>query len=404
MHNVTKQIKALVRPFVPATIRRRIRQWRKQWVVDHAVRMRQQMSGEDKAAWGVTLIGDMRRGNGLGEAGRTSLKCLRRAGVPTQEVPLSDENLSRMDSPYQVVMIHTNPDQLDQVCQMLPAAQWRGKYVIGDWIWEQETLPDWWVPYFDLFDEIWTPSGFAAGAIRKATKKPVRVLPLAVEPQCDEDWNRASFGLPDNLFLCLVAFDYHSVFARKNPDGAIRAFRQAFGDRREQVGLVLKARNTPPEVLSELRHSLRDWPNVFFLTEEYKKTQVNSLIRAVDVYISLHRAEGFGLVLAEAMYLGTPVVATNWSGNTEFMNSDVACMVKAPLVTLQKDELPFLKGSRWAEPDIDEAAAYLRRLFDEPQWRGELAARAAAYIREQLSVQAVSVRLQEYLLEIKEKL
>ena len=261
MHNVAKQIKNLVRPLVPAPIRRRIRRWRKQWVVDHAVRMRQQMSGEDKAAWGVTLIGDTRRGNGLGEAGRTSLKCLRRAGVPTQEVPLSDENLSRMDSPYQIVMIHTNPDQLDQVCQMLPAAQWRGKYVIGDWIWEQETLPDWWVPYFDLFDEIWTPSGFAAGAIRKATKKPVRVLPLAVEPQCDETWNRASFGLPDNLFLCLVAFDYHSVFARKNPDGAIRAFCQAFCDRREQVGLVLKARNTPPEVLAELRHSLRDWPN-----------------------------------------------------------------------------------------------------------------------------------------------
>lgn len=357
----------------------------------------------EQLEWGVSLLGDMHCGSGLGQASRANLQCLRYAGVPTQEVPMTDEQLSHFRSTNKVMLIHTNPDQLDRICARLPVQQWQGKYVIGEWVWEQEQLPDWWVPYLDLFDEVWTPSDFAAKAIRNVTGKTVRVLPHTVEPQCDDDWNRASFGLPDNLFLCLVAFDYHSVLARKNPDGAIRAFCQAFGGCREQVGLVLKARNTPPEVLAELRHSLRDWPNVFFLTEEYTKTQVNSLIRAVDVYISLHRSEGFGLVLAEAMYLGTPVVATNWSGNTEFMNSDVACMVKASLVTLQKDELPFLKGSRWAEPDIDQAAYYLRKLYDDPCWCAEMTERAKEYIRKRLSVPDVSKQMQEYLSEIREK-
>lgn len=353
--------------------------------------------------WGVSLIGDMHRGSGLGEASCANLRCLQYAGIPMQEVLMTNKQLLDFDSSYKVILIHTNPDRLDQICKNLSARQWREKYVIGDWIWEQEDLPRWWLPYLDLFDEIWTPSDFSARAIQKETDKKVRVLPLAVEPICDETWDRAAFGLPDDIFLCLVTFDYHSVMARKNPEGAIKAFCQAFADCKHKVGLVLKARNTPPEVVQQLRSGLKDWPHVFCLTEDYTKEQVNSLIRSVDVYISLHRSEGFGLVLAEAMYLGTPVVATNWSGNTEFMNSDVACMVKASLVTLQKDELPFLKGSRWAEPDIEEAAYYLRKLYDEPRWRAEMTGRAKEYIRKRLSVPAVAEQMKEYLSEIREK-
>lgn len=353
--------------------------------------------------WGVSMIGDLHQGSGLGAASRANLQCLKYAGIPTQEVPMTDEQLMNFKSCNKVMLIHTNPDQLDRICELLPAQQWNGKYVIGEWVWEQEQLPDWWMPYLDLFDEIWTPSGFAAAAIQKATDKTVRVLPHMVEPVCDEEWDCKAFGLPDDVFLCLVTFDYHSVLARKNPEGAIKAFCKAFTNCKDQVGLVLKARNTPPDIVQQLQGELKDWPHVFCLTEDYTKEQVNSLIRSVDVYISLHRSEGFGLVLAEAMYLGTPVIATNWSGNTEFMNSDVACMVNSTLITLQKDELPFLKGSRWAEPDISEAAYYLRKLYDDSRWRVEIAQRAKEYVRKHLSVSAVSTQMEDYLLEIREK-
>lgn len=396
------RVKSVIKPLVPASIRRKIRRWQKQRIVNRVMQARNK--GETvPLEWGVSLIGDMHRGSGLGEASRANLRCLKYVGIPTQEVPMTDEQLLNFNGSNKIMLIHTNPDQLDRICQLLPTQQWRGKYVIGEWVWEQEELPNWWVPYLDIFDEIWTPSGFAASAIRKSTNKIVRVLPHTVEPICDEKWHRAAFGLPDDIFLCLVTFDYHSVIARKNPEGAIKAFCQAFADCKDRVGLVLKARNTPPEVIQQLQNELKDWPHVFCLTEDYTKEQVNSLIRSVDVYISLHRSEGFGLVLAEAMYLGTPVVATNWSGNTEFMNSDVACMVKASLVTLQKDELPFLKGSRWAEPNIDEAAYYLRKLYDDPRWRIEITEHAKEYVRKRLSVPAVSEQMKEYLSEIREK-
>lgn len=402
MNKIFSCIKTIVRPFIPASIRRKIRRWEKQRVVNRAMQARSQ--GKDlHLDWGVSMIGDLHRSSGLGAASRANLQCLKYAGIPTQEVPMTDEQLMNFKSCNKVMLIHTNPDQLDRICELLPAQQWQGKYVIGEWVWEQEQLPDWWMPYLDLFDEIWTPSRFAAAAIQKATDKTVRVLPHMVEPICDERWDCKAFGLPDDVFLCLVTFDYHSVIARKNPEGAIKAFCKAFANCKDQVGLVLKARNTPPEIVRQLRGELKDWPHVFCLIEDYTKEQVNSLIRSVDVYISLHRSEGFGLVLAEAMYLGTPVVATNWSGNTEFMNSDVACMVNAPLITLQKDELPFLKGSRWAEPDINEAAYYLRKLYDDSRWRVEISQRAKAYVQKYLSVSAVSAQMEDYLLEIREK-
>lgn len=402
MNKVSNKVKNVIKPLVPAAIRRKIRRWQKQQIVNRVMKARTKDT-VIPLGWGVSLIGDMHRGSGLGEASRANLRCLKYAGIPTQEVPMTDEQLLNFESQNKIMFIHTNPDQLDRICELLPIQQWRGKYVIGEWVWEQEKLPDWWVPYLNLFDEIWTPSGFAASAIRQSTDKTVRILPHTVEPICDATWDRIAFGLPDDIFLCLVTFDYHSVIARKNPEDAIKAFCQAFADCRDKVGLVLKARNTPLEVVQQLRSELKDWPYVFCLTEDYTKEQVNSLIRSVDVYISLHRSEGFGLVLAEAMYLGTPVVATNWSGNTEFMNSDVACMIKASLVTLQKDELPFLKGSRWAEPDIDEAAYYLRKLYDDPCWRAEMTERAEEYVRKRLSIPAVSKQMKEYLSEIREK-
>ena len=395
-------VKKIVKPLIPAAARRKFRRWQKQRIVSRVMRTRRETETV-QLEWGVSLIGDIHCGSGLAEASRANLQCLQYAGIPTQEVPMTDVCLSKLESPYKVMLIHTNPDQLERICELLPTQQWRGKYVIGEWVWEQETLPNWWLPYLELFDEIWTPSNFAANAIRKATSKKVRVLPHMVEPKCDEKWDRSMFGLPENLFLCLVTFDYYSVIARKNPEGAIKAFCQAFGDCREAVGLVIKARNTPPEVVRQMQCELKNWPHVFYLIEDYTKEQVNSLIRSVDVYVSLHRSEGFGLVLAEAMYLGTPVVATNWSGNTEFMNQDVACMVDATLVTLQKDEFPFLKGSRWAEPDISQAAQYLRKLYDNSQWRAEIAERAKAYIRNRLTVQAVSGQMKEYFMEIREK-
>ena len=203
---------------------------------------------------------------------------------------------------------------------------------------------------------------------------PVTVVPPVVEPETDPACGRAFFGLPEGEFLVLVAFDYFSCMERKNPEGAIDAFCRAFPPEEQDVGLVVKARNLPPREQARLRSFLGGRKNVFFLTKDYGKTAVNSLVAACDVCLSLHRAEGFGLFPAEAMKLGVPVVATDWSANTEFMDASCACMVPAQLVALQKNHYPFRKGSRWAEPDTAAAAGFLRRLKDDAAYRGSIAA------------------------------
>ena len=216
------------------------------------------------------------------------------------------------------------------------------------------------MPCFNLFHEIWTPSEFISEALRKKTDKPVRTMPYHVTAECDEICNRDFFGLPKEQFLFLMMYDSASVMERKNPLGVIEAFKRAFSTEERQVGLVIKMKSSSQEEEKFLRGKLQGYKNVYFVKETLSKPQVGSLLKCVDVFVSLHRAEGFGLVMAEAMLLGTPVIATNWSANTEFMSNDIACMVDCELVELEKDYGPFKKGQRWAEPDIQQAARKFR--------------------------------------------
>ena len=119
---------------------------------------------------------------------------------------------------------------------------------------------------------------------------------------------------------------------------------------------------------------------------QINKTEVNSLLKDVDVYVSLHRSEGFGLVMAEAMYLGTPVIATAWSGNTEFMNDHTACMVGYDMIELDKDYDVFKKGNVWADAHIDEAADYMVRLYEDKEYYNTKVVNGQAYAREHLGV------------------
>ena len=136
MNKTLSSIKATIKPFIPASIRRKVRRWKKQRIVNRAMQARNQ--GKDlHLEWGVSMIGDLHQGSGLGAASRANLQCLKYAGIPTQEVPMTDEQLMNFKSCNKVMLIHTNPDQLDRICELLPAQQWNGKYVIGEWVWEQ---------------------------------------------------------------------------------------------------------------------------------------------------------------------------------------------------------------------------------------------------------------------------
>lgn len=394
-------LKRILKRFIPKKLRGELR-------AELERRMLMRAEAEHRAAesrpWGVNLYGELSGASGLAEASRSIQLGLERAGIPFCARDIMTRSGQELLAPYAVNLIHTNPDHLPELFYRIPKEQWRAGRNMGFWLWEQERLPEEWLRFLPLFDEIWTSSEFCASAIRASCALPVTVIPHIVEPAYDAACDRAALGLPEDIFLFLVMFDCHSIVERKNPWGAIQAFLKAFGAGKSRAGLVIKARNLDDESRSAIWRMLEGYPHVWLLEGDYSKRQVNSLIRAADVYVSLHRAEGFGLVPAEAMYLGTPVIATNWSANTEFMNEDTACLVDAELVRLEKDILPYRKGSRWAQPNLEQAAGYMRRLYEDEEYRAGLTQRAGVYIRERLSTERIAQLLSARLTEIKREL
>ena len=331
--------------------------------------------------FGVNLVGHIQSDCGLGESCRLVASGLKASDVPFCVIdvpqygllPETNRSWSAYRSGtfrYHFNLIHLNAGELARNLGSLKPAALKNGYNIAYWLWELPEFPPAWDYTFSIFDEIWTPSVFVSEAIRKRTDKPVLTMPYGLsKPLTCQNIDRQFFGLPENEFLVFVSYDGSSISERKNPVGAIEAFRTAFpaGEAR----LVIKATND--DKLDEMTEGIH---KVTILRESYKKETFNSLLQTMDVYLSLHRAEGFGLVMAEAMLLGVPVVATNWSANTEFMCPGNSCLVDAKIVELDKDIPPYEKGNHWADPDIWQAAAYLRRLYEDRKYGLELSINA----------------------------
>lgn len=362
---------------------------------------------------GVNLIGAVKAETGLGQSCRILAYILKNSKISwtlynyaqignMRQTDSSMDEFITNDCRYNINLIHINPRELGIAYAQLPDTIWKNRYNIGFWLWELEEFPDEWVDAFTLLDEVWTPSEFISKAVRKKTDKPVYTVPYCIEVCTDEKWTRKEFLLPEDKFLFLIMYDANSISERKNPKAAIRAYKEAFHKNETGVGLVIKASSLTKEEKSKLENELRGISNFYFITETMEKSKVNSLIQCVDCVVSLHRAEGFGLVLAEAMYLGIPAIATNWSSNTEFMNAETACMVDYKLVKLDKDYGLFKKGQRWADADVHQAAEYMKRLYTDRDYYEKLSEQASRYIKEKLSMKSTSELIQMRLKHIYE--
>ena len=360
---------------------------------------------------GINLIGYIKHDTGLGQSTRLLASEFQNSEVEFSIRPYAqskeysmtdstfDEKLSN-EIPYGVNVFHINAHEFTIAYMNLGKELFDRHYNIAFWLWELEEFPDKWVPCMNLVDEIWTPSEFISNSLRKKTNKPVVTVPYCVTAPTDDKLDRKHFGLPEDRFLFLGMYDSNTGAARKNPKAIIDAFKKAFSPENEQVGLVLKINHTKDEELQHIKEELKDYRNVYFLLNNMKKVEVNSLLRVVDLYVSLHRAEGFGLVLAESMLIGTPVIATNYSANTEFMNSEVACMVDYRLVELKEDIPPYAKGNYWAEPNIETAASHMKRLFEDGEFCERLANNAAQHINSVLSMKQATTIVEQRIAEI----
>jgi len=286
------------------------------------------------------------------------------------------------------------------------------RYVVGAWFWEAPSLPAWARVEVDRVDEIWVPSRFVRHAFRTVTDKPTLVVPCVVDAPLPPRCERADYGLPDNAVLFFFNFDANSSDHRKNPWGVIRAFEAAFTDneRRGPVRLVLKTQNldTHPEMRTALEEQL-DAVNGILLNGELPRDRMNGLLGSIDVYASLHRAEGFGLGLAEAMFLGKPVIATAYSGNMDFTTRANSCLVGYARRAVQESDhdlsphgrVVYEPGLVWAEPNIPQAARWMRYLYDHPDERTRIGRAGARTIRGRYHPQAVAHVVVNRLAEIR---
>jgi glycosyltransferase involved in cell wall biosynthesis len=273
-----------------------------------------------------------------------------------------------------------NADTTDLVKLILPRHYWRERNV-GYCVWETEVLPDKFREADEPFSEIWTPSEFSAKAIRAIVSKEVVVVPhaLRLERLAKAAPNRSRFGLPVDATIFGFFFDPLSVFERKNLVGLIRAFKLAFcGD--DNVLLLIKSNSREKASLDYAwcKAKYRD-EKIVFLEDTISTADVYDLMASLDSYVSLHRAEGFGLTCAEAMALGKPVIATGYSGNLQFMNSENSILVPSRVVETERQFGAYPAGSRWADPDLEAAAESMRSLLDREK-REQLGAAAQRHV------------------------
>ena len=412
MIDTADRIKPVLKKVLPQKFLRDVKNQMLEKQLNQMIQKGKEPFDREKYPDGINLIGLVRAEMGLGQSCRLLASMIEHTKYP---LSLYDFNLNStmlrsedhtLDSKisnqikYNINLIHINPDEMKLLYTRLDPKVWNGRYNIAFWLWELEEIPESWAKYFPLLDEIWTPSEFISESLRKITTLPVRTVPYCVKAPTSDKYTRKHFGLPEDKFLFLAMYDSNSTKERKNPMGVIRAFKEVFKPEDKNVGLVLKVNNARKEDMALLHQMMEGYDHVYYITETLSKVQVNSLIKNMDVFVSLHRGEGFGLVMAEAMLNGTPVVATNWSSNTEFMNEDVACMVGYDFVELKEDCPPYKAGAVWADPHVDEAAACMKRLYEDSEYYDQKAKAAQSYIKEKLSMQKAVALIEKCMEEI----
>ncbi len=286
------------------------------------------------------------------------------------------------------LVICVQPPTLHRILRARGTSDFVGRRWAGYWWWELEQLPLSWREIADLADEFWCSSRFVYDCFaRSIPGKVVHLAPLVIGDLKPSDRALRDFGLPEGRFTVLSIFDLRSHADRKNPEGMIAAFRQAFGGRSDVLFIMkIAGADKCPQDLDRLRHEIAGSDNISLLTDSLDNADIYALMRHSDVVLSLHRSEGLGMVLAEAALLGTPVVATGWSGVLHFLDSSCAGLVGYRLVPVDRlDNLRAPDGSLWAEPHVAEAARWLTRLEADPGLRQRLAGRARERARQLFS-------------------
>jgi len=365
----------------------------------------------------VNLWGHLSGGFGLGEGARCTARALEAAGLRVQwrDLPLAthsnDQPLPPGGAlqPAAIDLLHTNPNVLRQSDGLARQLCLQAPLRIGFWAWELDSFPWGWEAGFAGLDQLWCPSSFTAQALALRSPVPVSALPHLI------DWDRADRlamtrlaqppRRPGQAFTALFAFDFWSTEGRKNPYGAIEAFRLAFpagassssGEGQARLLLKLSSAEQFPEARARLRAHCAGDARISLVERHLSLPELEALYASADVLLSLHRAEGFGLTLAEAMAGALPVVATGYSGNLDFMPPGSAVLVPYTLEPIARSEGDYRQGELWAEPHLEVAAAALRRLAFDGDHHRHLALAGRRAVQERLAPERLAAVVRQRL-------
>ncbi len=362
---------------------------------------------------GMNVVGFLTADLGIGESARSMARAADAASIPLALVPLKLNCINRMgdltyadrlqdSNPHGVNVFHIDPPVARDIDHHHGPEFMRDKFNIGYFAWELPEFPDAWMAVLRLFRRDLVPE-----QLRARVDRAQGALPGSFDAARDrirapegghEAPSRSRFGLPQDRFLFLSLFDLNSYTARKNPRAVIEAFRRS-GLATRGSALVLKVHNAEanPSDFAALNESVRDLPGTVVLSGTFPRADVYALEAACDCFVSLHRSEGFGFAVAESMYLGKPVISTNWSATAEYLDSGNGFPVHYSLVTLSENNGPYTKGSTWADPDPEHASWLMQKVSGDPSGAAQLGAAARRTVEERFSPAVIGARYRKRL-------
>lgn len=359
--------------------------------------------------WGVS--------SGRGEDIRMTAECLREHGVEfilfdcRKNLFFSaDGSLIEADpSAVRINIVHLNADTALFDYINLYNAGLSKAYNIGYWAWELERLPEKWNFAYMVYDEVWASTHFTERAFARNKARPVFFMPMAVDkPKLELACSRSEFGLCDDDFVFYYGFDFNSYISRKNPEAAIKAFLKAFSGTQQKVKLILKTLSAEnnSEHYKAIQSLVEKDKRIILLNRELDRSSLYSLIGLCDAYVSPHRSEGFGRGPMEAMLLGVPVIATNYSGNVDFTTHKTALVVDYDLIPVEAGDYPGGDGQFWADINIEKLAEAMSYLADTPAACLHLSDAGKQFISDRYNTKAIGLnyiaRINKLTCDIKE--
>ena len=379
----------------------------------HEVPVRRTLREGGRINGGTDAIGFFNAEHGIGEASRLLVEAMRAADVAVSTLRYRNTE-SRQNyvfdtdevGTYRTVIAAINAELNRPMRDLFGAHFFRDTYVIGQWFWELEVAPTWYADAYQYVDELWAPTKFIEEMLRREAPSRVHVrhTPLPLRKPRIVDATRADLDL-DDRFMFLFTFDFMSVMKRKNPLGLVEAFKKAFA-LGEGPMLVLKCINgeTRPAAFAELKDACEGRDDIIVMNKYLDSHLSAALMNVCDCYVSLHRSEGLGLTIAEAMLLGKPAIATGYSGNLDFMGEETSFMVPWTRVKVGENAEAYDADATWAEPDLDVAAQFMRHVYENPENAREVALRGKKDLETRFTPERTGARMKVRLEEVWESI